>query len=330
MKISLWYLLIFIISVISVYTYRWFAVKRTILDLPNERSSHLNPTPRGGGIAIALIWFSAIIFFHLTKQIDSSLFFALLCGLPVAIIGFADDILTISPKVRLIIHVVSGSLALVFLGGMNSIDLGFSQISISVLFIILAVIGIVWFTNLFNFLDGIDGYISVEVIFICIATYLLFGIVPPVLLATIIAGFLVWNWQPAKIFMGDGGSTLLGFTIGVFAVYYQNIEVSSVIIWLMLSSLFWFDATFTLFRRWRNNENLTKAHKKHAYQRLVQSGFSHRKTVIFSLIANLIILGLVWIALKFQYLLLPAFCLNIVFLYILTRIVDKYFPFSRA
>jgi Fuc2NAc and GlcNAc transferase len=130
--------------------------------------------------------------------------------------------------------------------------------------------------------------------------------------------------------MGDGGSTLLGFTIGVFAVYYQNIEASSVFIWLMLSSIFWFDATFTLFRRWRNHENLAKAHKKHAYQRLVQSGFSHRKTVLYSLLANLIILGLVWIALKFQYLLLPAFCLNIVFLYILTRIVDKYFPFSRA
>lgn len=305
------------------------AIKRTILDLPNERSSHLNPTPRGGGIAIALIWFSAITFFYLSHQIDSSLFFALLCGLPVSIIGFADDIFSISPKVRLIVHVVSGSLALLFIGGINSIDLGFSQVFIPVLFSILAVIGIVWFTNLFNFLDGIDGYISVEVMFICTASYLLFGIVPPVLLATIIAGFLVWNWQPARLFMGDGGSTLLGFTIGVFAIYYQKTGASSVIIWLMLSSLFWFDATFTLFRRWRNHENLSKAHKNHAYQRLVRSGFSHQKTVICSLLANLIILGMVWIVLKFQNLLLPAFCLNIFFLYILTRFVDKYFPFYR-
>jgi UDP-N-acetylmuramyl pentapeptide phosphotransferase/UDP-N-acetylglucosamine-1-phosphate transferase len=329
MKINLWYVLIFFISVISVSLYRWFAVKRTILDLPNERSSHVIPTPRGGGLAIAIIWFSAIIFYYIRNQIDSSLFFALLCGLPVSVIGFADDIFKISPKIRLIIHVVSGSLALVFLGGINMIDLGFTRISVPFLFSILAVIGIVWFTNLFNFLDGIDGYISVEVIFICLASFLLFGMVPPVLLATIIAGFLVWNWQPAKIFMGDGGSTLLGFTVGVFAIYYQKIEASSVISWLMLSSVFWFDATFTLFRRWRNHENLSKAHKNHAYQRIVRSGFSHRKTVLFSLFINLIILALVWIALKFQYLLLPVFCLNIVFLYILTRIVDKYFPFPK-
>ncbi len=330
MKVSLWYILIFFISVICVYFYRWYARKKTILDLPNERSSHIIPTPRGGGIAIAILWFLAITIVFLRKDINTSLYFALLCGLPVSVVGLLDDVFTVSPKVRLLIQTVSATLAVYLLGGINIIDIGFAHISFSFLFSILAVVGVVWFTNLFNFLDGIDGYLSVEVIFICVAFFLIYGIVPPVLLATVTAGFLVWNWQPAKIFMGDSGSTLFGFTIAIFAVYYQNTEESSIIIWLMLTSLFWFDATITLFRRWRNHENLSNAHKKHAYQRVVQLGFSHKKTVYYSLLVNLSILGLVWLAYLFPYLLLPLFCVNVVYLYILIRLVDRRLPFSKG
>lgn len=324
----IWYALIFFISVIGVAFYRSFANKKAILDIPNERSSHINPTPRGGGIVIAVIWFLAISLVFFKKEIDNRLYFALLCGLPVSAVGLVDDIIVISPKVRLFVQGISASLAIFFLGGLNSVDIGFSQISLSFLFSILAILGIVWFTNLFNFLDGIDGYISVEVLFIGVASFLLFGIIPPLLLAIVTAGFLVWNWQPAKIFMGDVGSTLLGFTIGIFAVYYQKTGESSIIIWLMLTSLFWFDATITLLRRWRNHEILSIAHKKHAYQRVVQLGFSHQKTVIYSLCINLSILGLVWLTLIFPSLLLILFGINIVFLYILIRFVDKRFPFS--
>jgi UDP-N-acetylmuramyl pentapeptide phosphotransferase/UDP-N-acetylglucosamine-1-phosphate transferase len=143
----------------------------------------------------------------------------------------------------LIIQFVFTTLALIFLGGFSSIDLGFTVISAPIILNICAVIGIIWLTNLFNFLDGIDGYISVEILFICISVFILFGIRTPLFLAAATLGFLIWNWQPAKIFMGDVGSTLLGFTIGVFAIYYQNTNQSSVITWLMLTSLFWFDAT---------------------------------------------------------------------------------------
>lgn len=330
MQVSFWYILIFFISVVSVYFYRWYARKKTILDLPNERSSHINPTPRGGGIAIAILWFLAITIVFLRKDINTDLYFALLCGLPVSVVGLLDDVYTVSPKVRLLVQTLSATLAIFLLGGMNIIDIGFTHISFSFLFSIMAVIGVVWFTNLFNFLDGIDGYLSVEVIFIGVAFFLMYGIIPPLLLATVTTGFLVWNWQPAKIFMGDSGSTLLGFTIAIFAVYYQDTEVSSVIIWLMLTSLFWFDATLTLFRRWRNHENLSNAHKKHAYQRVVQFGFSHKKTVSYSLLVNLSILGLVWLAHIFPYMLLPLFCVNIVCLYILIRLVDRRMPFSKG
>ena len=329
MTIFVFCVLIFLISFTLTYIVRRWAIFKSVLDHPNERSSHTIATPRGGGIAITFTWFLAITFLFLRIDIDSSLFFALLCGIPISVIGLVDDVFTISPKVRLFIQVASATLALIFLRGLNSIDLGFALLTVPYLFSIMSIIGIVWFTNLFNFLDGIDGYISGEVIFIGFAYFLLFGGIPTVLLAVITAGFLVWNWQPAKIFMGDVGSTLLGFTVGVFAVYYQNIGESSIVIWLMLTSLFWFDASLTLFRRWRNGETLSKAHKKHAYQRIVQSGFSHQKTVIYSLLINLSILGLVWLTIRFPNYSLLFLIVNVVYLYLNMRLVDSRFPFQK-
>jgi UDP-N-acetylmuramyl pentapeptide phosphotransferase/UDP-N-acetylglucosamine-1-phosphate transferase len=319
----------FLTSLFLTLIVRKWAIKRAIIDIPNERSSHSIPTPRGGGIAIAVTWFLVITFLFLRKDIDSALFLALLCGLPISISGLVDDVITISPKIRLFVQVASAAMALVFLGGLPSINIGFGLFAVPYLFSIMAIIGIVWFTNLFNFLDGIDGYISTEIIFIDIASFLLFNTLPPFVLAVVTAGFLLWNWQPAKIFMGDVGSTLLGFTIGVFAIYYQNKSDSSIIAWLMLTSLFWFDASLTLYRRWRNGETLSKAHRKHAYQRVVQSGFSHQKTVLYSIVINLFILVLVWLAIHYPAYSLLFFGVNIIYLYCIMQLVDKRFPFPK-
>jgi UDP-N-acetylmuramyl pentapeptide phosphotransferase/UDP-N-acetylglucosamine-1-phosphate transferase len=318
----------FILSLAGTSIIKGIAINKNIIDVPNVRSSHLQPTPRGGGLAIAITWFIAIVVLLILKNIKFSLFIALLCGIPITIIGLIDDIVSVSPKLRLLVQVLSTSAAVFFLGGFSSIDLGFGTFHASFFLSIVAVIGIVWLTNLFNFLDGIDGYLGVEVIFICVAAFFLFGVELPLFLAASTAGFLIWNWQPAKIFMGDVGSTLLGFTVGVFSIYYQNVNQSSIFIWLMLTSLFWFDATITLLRRFKNHEKLSEAHKKHAYQRIVQSGFSHKKTVICSLVINLSILGLVWLAIKFPFLLLPLFGINIIYLYVLIRFIDKRISFN--
>jgi Fuc2NAc and GlcNAc transferase len=325
-----------ILVVILIFSYagtlitRSIAIKRQIIDIPNIRSSHTKPTPRGGGIAVSLSWFIAISVLMLLNKIPDTIFAALLCGIPISIVGLIDDIVTISPKVRLIVQFLCTSLAIFFLGGIHSVDLGLTLVHTPFLFNLVIIIGIIWLINLFNFLDGIDGYISVEIIFICLASYFLLGAELPLFLAAATAGFLIWNWQPAKIFMGDVGSTLLGFTIGIFAVYYQNINHSSIVMWLMLTSMFWFDATLTLYRRWRNHEHLSSAHKKHAYQRIVQSGFSHRKTVMFSLAINLPILALVWLSQKYPAMLLPLFGINIIYLFGVMRLVDKRFPFRKT
>jgi len=128
--------------------------------------------------------------------------------------------------------------------------------------------------------------------------------------------------------MGDVGSTLLGFTIGIFTLHYQNVNEASVIFWLMLSSMFWFDATITLFRRWRNHEQLSKAHKKHAYQRIIQSGFSHQRTVLYSILVNVPVFGLTLLAYSIPKLALLFFTLNILYLFLVMKVVDNMFPFK--
>jgi UDP-N-acetylmuramyl pentapeptide phosphotransferase/UDP-N-acetylglucosamine-1-phosphate transferase len=317
-------------TLLLTYLVKVITIKRSILDIPNDRSSHTIPTPRGGGIAIAITWFSIIFVLFIKTEIDPVLFYSLLCGIPIAIIGIVDDIFKISPKLRLIVQSFSAIVAVIILGGLQSIDLGFIQISTLYFFSFIAIIAVVWFTNLFNFLDGIDGYISSEVIIIGVASFLFFGTIPTLFLAAVTAGFLFWNWQPAKIFMGDVGSTFLGFSIAVFAIYYQNVNTSSIIIWLMFSSLFWFDATLTIFRRWRNHETLSDAHRKHAYQRIVQFGFSHQKTVVFSILINIIILGLAWFAIKFPNYSLLFLGLNVFCLFIIVKIVDIQLPFLKT
>jgi UDP-N-acetylmuramyl pentapeptide phosphotransferase/UDP-N-acetylglucosamine-1-phosphate transferase len=321
------YFVVFLSSLFLTSFVRYLAIRKSIIDIPNDRSSHTNPTPRGGGISIAIIWFVSIFFLFLNNNIHSSLFFALLCGLPISVIGLLDDIFTINPLIRFLVQIVSSFLAIICLGGLNSISFGLTTITIPILPGIIAVLGIVWFTNLFNFLDGIDGYISAEVIFICISAYILFGTTILLLLAAVVLGFLVWNWQPAKIFMGDVGSTLLGFSIAVFAIYHQKTDSSSIPIWLIITSVFWFDATLTLFRRWKNHEHLSKAHKKHAYQRIVQAGFSHQKTVLWAFFLNMIGFALAFLAFKFiafEWLFLLA---DIFILAMVLKYIDKKNPF---
>lgn len=322
-------ILSFLFSFFGTFFVKLIANKNNILDIPNTRSSHIRPTPRGGGLAISFTWFIALFLGYFFYQIPKHLFFSLLCGIPIAIVGIMDDIVSVSPRFRFLIQVICASLAVIFIGGISAIDLGFHVVYIKFIFSLIAVIGIIWYTNLFNFLDGIDGYISSEIIFVCLASFALFGFELPLLLGAATAGFLIWNWQPAKIFMGDVGSTLLGFTIGIFAIYSPNMEPPAILIWLMITSLFWFDATLTLFRRWRNKEKLSVAHKKHGYQRIVQYGYSHQKTVILSILINIPIFILALLAKSFPNFLLPFFAINLAYLYFIMRQVDRRFSFNK-
>jgi len=321
------YFILVIVSFIGVWVYRRVAIKINIIDIPNERSSHTVPTPRGAGVAVAATWFLALGYiFFVKKGIESSLFYALSGGILLSIAGIIDDIWNISPKIRLFVQLFVSAWALYFLGGLKLVDLGFYSVE-SILLTPIAFLMIIWFINLFNFLDGIDGYLGVETFFICSFVGIYFKDSVSLSIAAVVVGFLLLNWPKAKVFMGDVGSTLLGFNVAVLALYYQNIGQSSIIIWIMLSSLFWFDATLTLYRRYRNKEKLMVAHRKHAYQRIVQAGYSHQKTLFYSIGINIIILGLVIMAITFMKFLLVFLALNVLLLYGIDWLIGMKKPF---
>lgn len=320
--------LVFLLSYLFTLFYKHLAVSHKVLDIPNERSSHFIPTPKGGGVAIVVTWYLGISLLFYLDLIPRNLFMSLICGCILAVTSFINDLIDLKPVIRLTAQGLTAILALWFIGGFNPVTLNKITISSPYILLPVGVIGMVWFINLFNFLDGIDGYASLEASTIGLIIFIITkNPICLVLLASIL-GFIIWNWPKAKIFMGDVGSTQLGFVLVVIGIYSHNTTGLSIIHWLMLSSVFWFDATLTLYRRWRNKENLSIAHKKHAYQRAVQSGLSHQTTIICSAIINVLIIGLVYLSFSFESLLLPLFFVNILFLYGLTKLIDRRVPFK--
>ncbi len=307
----------FVSSALLTYAIRYFANKKELLDHPNERSSHSVATPKGGGLAIMVSFYIALTLLFFNSQVDTRLFLALLSGLPVLAISLMDDLYPLSSRLRFGVQLFSAAVALYFLGGVTTLDFGlFSLHGIGLNLI--ALVGIIWITNLYNFLDGIDGYAASEALFVGVAAYLLFGSETALFLAVASGGFLLFNWHKASIFMGDVGSAPLGF---IFAILIVN-DAGSInfVAWLMLLSLFWFDATYTLLRRAKRKEKLSEAHKKHAYQRLTQAGLSHSSVVLLAMFLNLLIFFMLYFLPSEIHLYL--FILLVVSLYGVNRYID--------
>ncbi|MEN8147893.1 MAG: glycosyltransferase family 4 protein [Campylobacterota bacterium] len=310
-------LLTFSVTVILTLAIRYYARHKELLDHPNDRSSHVTPTPKGGGLAIIITFYGALTYLYLQTQVDAKLFFALLTALPVVLVSLIDDIYPLSAKIRFSVQLVSAAAALYVLGGVNSIDFILFNLD-GVWLNAIALLGIIWMTNLYNFLDGIDGYAGSQALFAGLAAYLLFGNETALLVAITTAGFLVFNWHKASIFMGDVGSAPLGFIFAIFMLY--DAGTPDFLGWLMLLSLFWFDATLTLIRRAKRGEKLSQAHKKHAYQRLIQAGFSHDRVVLLAMGLNTVIFITLYLLPQSIYLYL--FFVLLVVLYTLTKLID--------
>lgn len=307
------YFALLLLSLGLTYLIKHYAIKKSLLAHVNERSSHSTPTPHGGGIAIAITWFVGLFYLFATNQIEERLFYLLLLGSFISVISFIDDIYEISAKLRLLIQAVVAFVALYLLGGFNSIDFIYFTLEIPLVTNILAWFMIIWYINLFNFLDGINGYAGSEALFLALAGFIFFGGVHFIVLGVSVLGFLYWNFNKAKIFMGDVGSTLLGYSIAVFTLYYGNQSGINFWIWVALFSLFWFDATLTLLRRKKNGEKLSQAHKKHAYQRLTQAGWSHFGVTNLLIALNLILFALLFFIHSIAFALLLTLTLNIAF-----------------
>jgi Fuc2NAc and GlcNAc transferase len=286
-------MILFLISFILTYLIKNYAIKKSLIAVVNERSSHNIPTPHGGGIAIAIAWFIGLFYLYFVNQIDPTLFYALLVGFIISIVSFFDDMYELSAKLRLVVQSCVAIIGIWVMGGLDSINFGLFSIGNPIITNIFAFLLIVWFINLYNFLDGINGYAGSEAIFLAIAGFILFGGSHFIVLAVCVLGFLFWNYNRAKIFMGDVGSTLLGYNVAIFTLYYSNQQSTNFWIWIILFALFWFDATVTLIRRKLNGEKLSQAHKKHAYQRLTQADWSHFKVTNYAIVINLLLFGIV-------------------------------------
>lgn len=313
------YLVLMMLSFVLTYFIKNYYIKNSFLDEINERSSHSIPTPHGGGIAIALTWFFGLGYLYFMDEIAPNLFYALLVGIIISVVSFFDDIYELSAKLRMFVQSVVAILGIYFLGGFASLSFGLVTIENQIVTNIFAFLLIVWFINLYNFLDGINGYAGSEAIFLSLAGLLLFGGGHFLVLAVAVLGFLYWNYNKSKIFMGDVGSTLLGYNIAIFTLYYANQEPTNLWIWIVLFGLFWFDATLTLIRRKLNGEKLSVAHKKHAYQRLTQVGWSHFKVTNYSIFVNIILLLMVYFISN----IFVVFLITIMILYSIVKYIDN-------
>jgi UDP-N-acetylmuramyl pentapeptide phosphotransferase/UDP-N-acetylglucosamine-1-phosphate transferase len=272
-----------------------------VLDLPNARSSHVVPTPRGGGIAV--IGTSVVAWLVLWAQgiVPTASAVIALAAAALAVVSWIDDLRGLSPGLRLLAQfaaVAAGMLVLpqgmLFQGWLpSSLD------------IIAGALIWVWFVNLFNFMDGIDGIDGAEAAAIGVGIVLValvggaidLGLAAPAIaVAAASLGFLVWNWPPARIFLGDVGSVPLGYLLGfLLFVLARRGEWAAA---LILPLYFLADASLTLLRRLLRGERVWQAHREHFYQKAVQRGLSHAAVVKRVTVANLMLIACAWIAAK--------------------------------
>ncbi len=302
------YLFVFFLTVLLTIMIKQMA----IIDKPNARSAHTTPIPTGGGLGFVLAFYSGVFYLFYSDAISSHIFYALLAGLILVLVGFIDDYKELSPQLRLFAQLLSIMIALYALG---SFDLYPWWL---LLFFIFAGL---WLINLYNFMDGIDGYAGSEGIVVALGGYLFYHDSLFIMIAVVLCGFLLFNWQRASIFMGDVGSTFLGFFFAIMIVYHYH-DSKDLVIWFILLGLFIVDASRTLLRRIYAKDKLVVAHKKHYFQRLVQSGFSHQKVVLLGMGWNLFWIIMIALSLHFDIVYLAILCYAISIEFV-TRWIDK-------
>lgn len=271
-----------------------FLRRRGVIDIPNERSSHQIPTPRGGGLAIIITFLLAslaLIYFRPIEQLPGLMFWLGL--ILIAITSLLDDRLNLPVYLRFVLHLLAATLVAVESGGFQNFPLPAPyNFNLGVFNFPLTIFWILAVLNIYNFLDGIDGYAAVQGLVACIGIALLnpmgINFELALLLAAAIAGFLLFNWHPAKIFMGDIGSASLGFIFASWPFYLVNVPTNTAV--FSVGIFLWFflaDGAFTIVRRLLKGEKIWVAHRTHIYQRLVIKGYSHARVTTFIMLPGL-------------------------------------------
>jgi FlaA1/EpsC-like NDP-sugar epimerase/UDP-N-acetylmuramyl pentapeptide phosphotransferase/UDP-N-acetylglucosamine-1-phosphate transferase len=290
---------LFAISFATAYggiaMYVRFALAHHILDMPVDRSSHTIPTPRGAGIVFAGTFSVAVVFLGAIHCLGFREMLVALTGLPVGAVGYWDDRCEVRLGARLAVQMMAACSAVFILTTIHMPGQASSSTLLITVLLAIEVLGLTWSLNLTNFMDGIDGIVTVEAVTVttvCAALIwyehgatvfaLLFA-----LLGISVAPFIFFNWAPAKIFMGDAGSGFIGFMLGVLiliAVAHHQIFLLSPMI---LMGVFISDATTTLVARMLRHERWSTPHRTHAYQILAQS-YGHKRVTLCVGVINLV------------------------------------------
>lgn len=281
------------VFVLSAWLTRRFcdpASRWHILDHPNERSLHTQPTPRSGGIAIVAGLLAGYVLGGVAGYGAPAQFWLLAALLPVATISFLDDRSGVPVSWRFAVHGV-GAAALVWGAGLifqAEFLPGLGVLRSSGVGALFALVYIVWMINLYNFMDGMDGFAGGMAV-VGFGTFAVLGGMAghgaftflSLVVAASAGGFLLSNFPPARIFMGDVGSSVLGLLAAALSLWGARDGMFPFWVALLVFSPFIVDATVTLLRRFFHGERVWQAHRTHYYQRLVQLGWGHQKTVVY-------------------------------------------------
>lgn len=295
-------LLAIVASWLIVWGVRWYSTRGALLDIPNERSSHTRPTPRGGGLGIVVVTLVGAALLAIQHPVLWG--YILASGL-IAAVSWVDDVRSLANRVRFGTHLLGALLVVVTGGWIEQVQLPIiGIITLGWFGLPLTLFWLVGMTNIYNFMDGIDGIAGSQAVVAgtgwCILGWLVNNEVVTWLGLVVVAsslGFLLHNWAPAKIFMGDVGSAFLGFTFGWLGVIATRTDVGLVVPMVLLVWAFLFDAGFTILRRLQRRENIFTAHRTHLYQRMVIAGEPHAQVTILYIILALLGVGaaiLVW------------------------------------
>jgi UDP-N-acetylmuramyl pentapeptide phosphotransferase/UDP-N-acetylglucosamine-1-phosphate transferase len=280
------FFLTLIISYLGVTQIRDWAKRRKILDIPNERSSHTQPTPLGGGLVIVAVTLSVWLFYILINPewLNLNIFLYILGAVLIAFISWLDDLYSLPNWVRFSAHCIGAILGVLSFGYWQSVAIPFiGQLNLTWLGLLITFLWIVGLTNAFNFMDGIDGIAGGQAVIAGLGWVVLSWLqnqplleILGLLLVASSLGFLGHNWPPARIFMGDVGSAFLGYTFALLPIMAGQDNPRLALASVLLVWPFVFDTFFTFLRRLLNSENVFTSHRSHLYQRLVIAGVSHQ------------------------------------------------------
>lgn len=287
-------LAVFGLSYLLTRMMRSYALAR-LMDVPNERSSHSAPTPRGGGVAIVVSFLLGVLLSWYLGLLGGMQVLGFLgAGGLVALVGFIDDHQHIPARWRLLGHFAASAALLWALGGLPALPFAGTNWNLGLLGNLLALFYLVWLLNLYNFMDGIDAIASLEAVTVCMGALLCCWLAGelavgwlPLLLSAATLGFLLWNYPPAKIFMGDAGSGFLGLVLGGLSLQAAWVAPQLFWCWLILLGVFVVDATWTLLQRLLRGERLYEAHRSHGYQRAARLLGAHRGVSLSVAVINL-------------------------------------------